>query len=458
MHALAAALMPLHRAVTGEGLRRSLAMLGQWAPLATHEVPSGTQVFDWQVPREWVIRDAWIEDAAGHRVLDYANSNLHVINYSQPVDGAFTWRELQPHLHSLPECPHWIPYRTAFFHDEWGFCLSHAQLEELAARGGDAKYRVCIDSEFFAGALTYGEVLLPGELSEEVLISAHTCHPSLANDNLSGMVVATFLARHLLSAPRRYTYRFLLAPATIGAIAWLALNQEAAGRVRHGLVLSVLGDNGPLTYKQSRRGNAAIDRAAAQVLRHSGREYSIRPFEPWGYDQRQFCSPGFDLPVGSLMRTPNGEYPQYHTSADDLSFIRPEALADSLRQCIAICDALEADRVYVNTRPMCEPRLSQHGLHQAYGRGQGAEQFQRAVLWVLNLSDGRHSLLDIAERSNLPLPLLERAAAALQYSGLLMDAAEARDDLATLPPGAASHPRSSFMIDEPDQPAPTINA
>ena len=320
MHRLVTELYPICRSITGDGVRETLRRIGQHIPLSVHEVASGTPVFDWTVPKEWNIRDAYIKDASGKRVVDFKRSSLHVVNYSVPVRRTMSLEELKPHLFTLPEHPDWIPYRTSYYKESWGFCLSHRQLAELAA----GEYEVCVDSSLVDGHLTYGECFLPGETSDEVLFSSHVCHPSLCNDNLSGVSLAFFLAKYLQSRPHRYSYRFLFAPATIGAIAWLAKNERQTERIKHGLILTCVGDAGRMTYKKSRRGNAEVDRAVAHVLKHGG-EHEITEFSPWGYDERQFCSPGFNLPVGCLMRTPNGRFPEYHTSADNLEFVQPRA-------------------------------------------------------------------------------------------------------------------------------------
>ena len=297
-------------------------------------MPTGTQLFDWTVPREWTVRGAYIATLDGRRVVDFAASNLHLVQYSVPVDRIVERGELLRHLHTLPETPDWIPYRTSYYSENWGFCLSRRQAERLT----EERYRVVIDTTLAPGHLTYGELLLPGAQPEEVLLSCHSCHPSLANDNLSGIAVAVMLARRLMARQqRRLTYRFLFIPGTIGSLAWLAANEARVPLVTHGLVLSCLGDGAPFTYKQSRRGDAAIDRIAAHVLQASGEPYRVQPFSPYGYDERQYCSPGFDMPVGCLMRSPNGTFPEYHTSADNLGFIRPAALAGAHRDADAHC-------------------------------------------------------------------------------------------------------------------------
>ena len=414
LHDFAAELYPICRSITGSGLRQTLARIQQRIPLQTSEVPTGTQVFDWTIPREWNIQDAYIKDASGKRVVDFQQSNLHVLNYSAPVHATMPLAELKPHLFTVPDHPDWIPYRTSYYQENWGFCLSHNQM--LALREGD--YEVVIDSTLQAGSLTYGGCYLPGQSNDEVLISCHVCHPSLANDNLSGLVVATALADLLSKRALRYSYRFLFIPGTIGAITWLARNQENVGRIRHGLVLSGIGDRGGFHYKKSRRGNAEIDRAMSHVLRHCGEGSEVLEFTPYGYDERQYCSPGFDLPVGCLMRSVWGTFPEYHTSADNLDFIRPLQLARSLRVCAAVIDVLENNFRYRNLSPFCEPQLGKRDLYRSTGGDSIGEEIN-ARLWVLNLSDGEHSLFDIAERSGIPFSLINDAAELLRDKGLL---------------------------------------
>ncbi|MCS6926681.1 MAG: DUF4910 domain-containing protein, partial [Candidatus Binatia bacterium] len=400
----------------GDGVRRTLHILQHHIPLAVHEVPSGTPVFDWTVPKEWNIEDAYIKNSRGERLVDFRQSNLHVVSYSVPVKKRLSLAALKPHLFTLPEHPEWIPYRTAYYAESWGFCLSHKQFLQLRE---DEEYEVCIDSSLTDGSLTYGEYYLPGEQSDEILLSCHICHPSLCNDNLSGIAVVTFLAKHLYALPRRYSYRFLFIPGTIGSITWLCLNEAQVARIKHGLVVAGVGDRGPLTYKQSRRGDAEIDRAAGHVLRHAGQENRVIDFFPYGYDERQFCSPGFNLPVGCLMRTPFGQYPQYHTSADNLEFVCPAALADSFSTCLAILTVLEHNRVYVSRNPKCEPQLGKRGLYRAVGGQAGDKSRELAMLWVLNLSDGTHSLLDIAERSGMQFPIIQQVAEVLASHQLI---------------------------------------
>lgn len=416
IHAMVEELYPICRSITGDGLRETLRRIGARIPLDIHEVPSGTEVFDWTVPKEWNIRDACVKNANGERVIDFRSSNLHVVNYSVPVRARLPLRELKKHLHTLPARPDWIPYRTSYYREEWGFCLTQRQLDALP----EGEYEVVIDSSLESGSLTYGECVLPGETTDEVLISTHCCHPSLCNDNLSGIAVATFLAQELLAKPRRLTYRFLFIPGTIGSITWLSRNEPIVPRVKHGLVLACVGDGGDFSYKKSRRGDAQIDRAMMHVLSRRGRAHQIRDFSPYGYDERQYCSPGFNLPVGCLNRTPHGCFAEYHTSADNLEFVTAEALEGSMRLCVELFELLEKDVRYVNLNPRCEPQLGRRGLYRELGGHPDAEQRELAILWVLNLSDGSHSLLDIAERSNLNFSMISEVAAELSRHGLLV--------------------------------------
>jgi aminopeptidase-like protein len=414
LHEFAAELYPICRSITGDGIRRTLAMIQERIPLQTFEVSTGTQVFDWNVPKEWNVRDAYVADSSGKRVVDFRKCNLHVMNYSVPVHATLPISELRTRLFTIPDHPDWIPYRTSYYKEDWAFCLSHNQMLAL----DDEEYEVCIDSSLTEGHLTYGECYLPGQTSDEILISCHACHPSLANDNLSGMTVATSLAKFLSARDLRYSYRFLFIPGTIGAITWLARNKEKVGSIRGGLVLTCLGDAGIFHYKKSRQGNSEIDRAAANVLKHESRSAEILEFSPYGYDERQYCSPGFDLPIGCLMRSVWGSFPEYHTSADNLDFIQPLQLAESLRRCISILDVLESNRLYRNLNPYCEPQLGRRNLYCCTG-GQAIGAEINARLWVLNLSDGKYSLLDIAERAGISFSLIRAAADMLFQSGLL---------------------------------------
>jgi aminopeptidase-like protein len=393
-------LFPICRSITGAGVRQTLAAIGARIPLEIHEVASGTQVLDWTVPDEWNVRAAYIEKD-GRRIVNFEDSNLHLVGYSEPFRGKLSLDELRPRLHSSPEHPTWIPYRTSYYSRTWGFCLSDRQLNALAP----GEYEVVVDTTLAPGSLTYGECLLPGERDDEVLLTTHVCHPSLANDNLSGIAVLTELGSLLRDMDRRYSYRLLFIPGTIGSITWLALNKQHVDKIAAGLVLACLGDRAPLSYKCSRRGDAWVDRAAAYALRQVEPSASVVDFEPWGWDERQFNSPGFDLPVGCLNRSREGEYEEYHSSADSLDIISSASLEQSLLAVLGLIHTLELDGTYVNLAPEGEPQLGKRGLYPSVG-GIAAEREQLAMLWVLNQSDGEHSLLEIADRSGIPLSLI----------------------------------------------------
>ncbi|MCB1032693.1 MAG: DUF4910 domain-containing protein [Acidobacteria bacterium] len=414
MYAFVERAYPIPRSLTGNGVRETLRLLGETVPLTVHEVPTGTPVLDWTVPKEWNVREAWIKDPSGRKIVDFAHHSLHLLGYSVPVHRRLSLEELQEYLYSLPEQPDVIPYRTSYYREQWGFCLTHHQRVSLPP----GEYEVLVDASLAEGSLTYGECFLPGKTEQEVLLSAHVCHPALANDNLSGLAVARELIQLLAGGERRFGYRFLFMPGTIGAITWLARNEDAVSRIAHGLVAANLGDGGKFHYKRSRRGNATIDRAVAQVLAESGREHEVEDFVPFGYDERQFCSPGFNLPVGSLTRTPYGRYRQYHTSSDNLDLVRPEHLAGSLETYLKVFEVLEGEGKYLNLSPKGEPQLGRRGLYRALG-GEGSRDKELALLWVLNLSDGGSSLLDVAARSGLPFGAVRAAADALLEAGLL---------------------------------------
>jgi aminopeptidase-like protein len=413
--ALAAKIFPICRSITGNGVRQTLREIAAHIALEIHEVPTGTPVFDWTIPREWNIRDAYIKDSRGEKIVDFARSNLHVMSYSIPVRKHVTLAELRQHLHTLPEQPDLIPYRTSYYAEDWGFCMPHRQFEQLQ----DEVYEVVIDSSLEDGNLSYGEYLHRGEIEDEFLLSAHVCHPSLANDNCAGVALLTQLAKQITKLRTRYSYRFLFAPGTIGAITWLGRNEDKTRRIKHGLVVSMVGDGGGPTYKKSRRGNAKIDRAMIHLLHHSDLTPTILDFVPYGYDERQYCSPGFNLPVGLFQRGRSGKIPEYHTSADNLQFIRPDHLALSFRLIAETIDVIENDATYYNTIPKCEPQLGKRGLYNAAGGGKDVAATEMAMLWILNLCDGTHSLLDIAERAALPFSTVRRTAELLQAHGLL---------------------------------------
>jgi aminopeptidase-like protein len=408
-------LYPIPRSLTGDGVRATLEAIAAQVPLDVVEVPTGTPVLDWTVPQEWVFHEAWVEDLAGRRVIDAADHGLTVMGYSTPVDEVVDRDELLAHLHTLPDQPDRIPYRTSYYAEAWGLCTTQRLVDSLT----DERYRVRIDAARVDGSLTYGEAVLPGATADEVVLTTHICHPMLANDNASGMAVLAGLGRWLAATPRRLTYRLLFLPGTIGSITWLAGHRDGLGAIRAGLTIAGLGDGGGHTYKRTEQEDAWIDRAVRVALRDLGDKASERPFSPWGYDERQFNAPGFRLPFGLLMRTPNGEYPEYHTSADDLGFVQPAQLAGSLAALQAIVEILEADVRWRNREPFGEPQLGRRGLFSAVG-GRHAGIDQMARLWVLNQSDGEHGLLDIAERSGLSFAVIRQAADDLAGAGLLV--------------------------------------
>lgn len=417
MFSLIEKLYPICRSITGEGVRKTLKILKEEIPLELCEVPTGTEVFDWIVPNEWNINDAWIKDLNGNKIVDFQESNLHVLNYSIPVDQEISFNELKKHLYTLPNHPEWVPYLTSYYHERWGFCLEHSRFESMT----EDQYHVYIDSILEPGYLTYGELFIEGEVKEEILISCHVCHPSLCNDNLSGISVATQLAKQLLGQRNWYSYRLLFIPGTIGSITWLALNEEKLSTIRHGLVLSCLGDSGDVNWKKTRQGDAEIDQAVANVLKEIGDPHNFLDFSPYGYDERQFSSPGIDLNVGCFMRTPWGSFSEYHTSADNLDFVQPEFLEDSLSKISSILYLLDHNKTYVNLNPKCEPQLGRRGLYSTIGGDSYSSLDQMAILWVLNLSDGTNSLLDIAKRANMSFDTIRKAADVLANVDLLKE-------------------------------------
>ncbi|WP_405243706.1 DUF4910 domain-containing protein [Lentisalinibacter salinarum] len=414
---LVEALYPLCRSITGNGVRQSLEILASRVPLDLTEVPSGTEVFDWIVPDEWNVHEAWIEDPQGRRIVDFRDSNLHVLNYSMAVDAEVSRSTLDEHLHSLPEHPDWIPYRTSYYAEQWGFCVPHRLRESLP----EGRYRVRIDAERAPGSLTYAECRVPGELDREILLYTHTCHPSLCNDNLSGMAVAAAVGARLLAGEKpRHSIRLVFGPGTIGSIVWLSRNRERLDRIAHGLVIGLLGDDAPFTWKRSRRGTAEVDRVAEHVLGRRSRENRVIGFSPYGYDERQFGSPGIDLPVGRLTRSVNGGYAEYHSSADNLDLVTEERLAESVEVVTEIVRTLDGNRYFVNQEPYCEPQLGRRGLYRTTG-GSGIPDRESAMLWLLNQSDGDNSLLDIAEKSEIGFDSLAITAEELRAAGLLAE-------------------------------------
>ncbi len=415
-------LYPLNRSITGEGVRETLRQIQEYIPLRIFEVPSGTNVFDWEVPPEWNVKKAYIENSIGDRVVDFEEHNLHLVSYSKPINKTLTLNELKEHLYSLPEHPDWIPYRTTYYKRDWGFCLTHNRLLSLK----EDNYKVVIDSTFEKGSLTYGEFFIQGQSEHEVLFSTHICHPSMCNDNLSGIAVMTMLAKYLndlyeKNSSRKlfYSYRFIFIPATIGAITWLAKNEEKVKNIKFGLVTSLLGDSGNFTYKKSRRIDTPIDKIVPFVLQNYGKKFEVLEFSPYGYDERQFCSPGFNLPVGRLTRTPNGEFPEYHTSADNLEFISAEKLEEAFDVFVEIIQTIETNKKYLNLNPKCEPQLGKRGLYKSVAGN--IKEYELALLWVLNMSDGDNDLVDISIKSGIPFDTISKAASDLLNVNLLKE-------------------------------------
>jgi len=437
MYDLVKELFPICRSITGDGVRQTLEIIRKQIPLKIHEIPSGTKVFDWIIPKEWNINDAYVKNSKNEKIIDFKKSNLHVLNYSVPINKKISLDELKKHIFTLPESPKLIPYRTSYYKENWGFCITYDQFESLT----DDEYEVVISSKLNDGHLTFGELLLRGESEKEILFSCYVCHPSMCNDNLSGVSLLTFLARYLSKKKLNYSYRFLFIPETIGAITWLSLNEKNIEKIQCGLVATCLGDKGHLTYKKTRRGNSIIDRIAEDVLKESNEKSEIIDFFPSGSDERQFCSPGFNLPIGSLTRTIYGKFSEYHTSADNLDFVRPKYLQDTFEKYIMIISKLEEcfeentdiissknnqsgkneenELVFKNLYPKCEPNLGKRGLYDMIGGEKGELNDKMAIFWVLSFSDGKNSLSDIAKRSKIKFKDIKAAADRLSKSGLI---------------------------------------
>ena len=440
-------LYPICRSITGDGVRKTLKIIEKEIPLKIHEVPTGEKVFDWKIPKEWNINDAYIINPNGEKILDFKKLNLHVLNYSTPINKKISLSELKKHIHTIPEKPNVIPYVTSYYSENWGFCMSHYQLLGLK----EGEYHVVIDSKLENGSLTYGEYLIPGKSQDEILFSCYVCHPSMCNDNLSGVVLLTMLAKYLQTFKNNYSIRFLFIPETIGAIAWLKINEINISKIKHGLIATCLGDSGSLTYKKTRDSNNEIDKAVVNVLKKSGKKFRILDFFPWGSDERQFCSPGFNLPVGSIFRSIYGsnEFPEYHTSEDNLNFMNIKSLAESFEAYLLVLFELENNfhlhlendksnknknlekqnvneksysEKYLNLNPKCEPQLGKRGIYHQIG-GQESTMKQRriefAIFWILNLSDGNNSIQDISKRSGIPLSDLQSSIKILINSKLL---------------------------------------
>lgn len=425
-------LWPITRSLTGNGNRESLAILSELADLELKEIPSGTTCFDWSVPPEWNIKEAWIKNHKGEKIVDFAENNLHILGYSEPFKGYLSFDELQTHLYSLPAQPDLIPYFTSYYKRRWGFCIAHNQLINLDPQ---ETYEVYIDSYLDEkGFMTIGEAVIPGQSKQEILISTYICHPSMANNELSGPLVAAFLYRELIKRRNlKYTYRFLFIPETIGSI--YALSQQGQywkENLKAGFVVTCIGDRGNFTYKKSRLGNCLTDRVAELVLQQTESAYEVVEFSPRGSDERQYCSPGFNLPVGSLMRSMHEKFPQYHTSADNKSFVCFDAMQQSVLKFIDIIDVFEKNEKYINTMPFCEPQLDKRGLYPTLSSPNAKSDFVNAMMWVLNLSDGDHDLVDISTKSKIPVKQLIPVVDKLLTNGILKPEKIRQEELFTV--------------------------
>ena len=428
-------LFPICRSITGNGVRETLEIIKKHIPIETHEIPTGTKVFDWVIPKEWNITDAYVKNSKGEKIIDFKKSNLHILNYSIPINKKVSLSELKEHVFTLPEHPNWIPYRTSYYEENWGFCITHEQFEKLT----EDEYEVVIESTLKEGHLTYGELLLKGESENEILFSCYVCHPSMCNDNLSGVSLLTFLAKYISKKKLKYSYRFLFIPETIGAITWLSVNEKKVNKIKGGLVATCLGDQGNITYKKTRDGHSIIDKIVEKVLKESGEKYEIIDFFPAGSDERQFSSPGFNLPIGSMTRTIYGKFPQYHTSADNLDFVQPRYFQSTFEKYVLVISKLEDCFVstsiskesiqkdsneknglmFKNIYPKCEPNLGKRGLYDMIGAKKDGLDNKMPIFWVLNFSDGENSLLDISQRSKIKLEDLKLAAERLVKVGLI---------------------------------------
>jgi len=448
MYNLMEKLYPICRSITGDGVRKTLDILSQTIPLKKFEVPTGTKVFDWVIPNEWNINDAYVLDPNGKKIINFKESNLHVLNYSIPIHKKIQLNELKKHLYTIPEQPDLIPYRTTYYDKNWGFCLKHNDFINLQK----GEYEVVIDSTLKKGNLTYGECYIPGKIDDEILISCYVCHPSMCNDNLSGVVLATRLAKYFSNIDTQYSLRFLFIPETIGAITWLYKNEKNIHKIKHGLVATCVGDSTKFKYKKTRRGNTKIDQITINSLKNSKFDFDVLDFFPTGSDERQFCSPGFNLPVGQLFRGFYGtpDMPYYHTSGDNLNYVKPSNLAESFSLYYSIIVNLEHDlnhkihiknpkqsysqknivnsdnsKKFINLNPKCEPQLGKRKIYNQIG-GQNYQSLHSkyddiALLWVLNFSDGENSLIDIQQKSKIDLKTIEKAAHILTKNNLLQE-------------------------------------
>ncbi len=413
-------LWPICRSITGPGFNQSLDILKAIIPFKEDLFASGSWAYDWQIPEEWQIRDAWIKNSKGEKIIDFKKHNLHVIGYSTPVDQKMTLKELQPFLHSLPDQPGAIPYLTSYYNKRWGFCLSHNELAKLP----EDTYHIFIDSELKPGHLKTGSVVLPATVKtdKEIFLSTYLCHPSMANNELSGPIVMSFLYRALAKLPeRKYNIRFAIVPETIGSIAYLSkYGEELKKNCVAGFVLTCCGDTNKLTYKRSREKNV-LNGITESILAKTGVPHKILDFFPTGSDERQYCSPGFNLPVGSLMRSMYSDYPEYHTSLDDRNFVSAQGLKESIYLYLQVIVSLMENKTYVSKVQNGEPRLGPRGLYPQLGGAKETKETVEKMMWVLNFADGKHDLYDVCSRSGFKILDLAVEAHNLKNAGLLTE-------------------------------------
>ena len=418
LHQLGLELFPICWSLTGNGVRTTLKRLQEILPLTIHEVPSGTRVFDWTVPEEWNPREAWIKDPDGNKIVDFGQHNLHLLGYSTPIHTHMDLEELKGFLYTLEDHPDWIPYLTSYYEKRWGFCMTHRQYESLQP----GSYEVFIDADLEAGSLTYADLVIPGEREEEIVISTYVCHPSMANNELSGPLIATGLAHGILqrATPPRYTMRFIFVPETIGPITYLSRNLDhLKSKVIAGYVATCIGDPGPFTYLRTRHGETLTDRVTEHLLRHCNRPTRFLDYYMRSSDERQYNAPGVDLPMGSLMRTRYKDYPEYHTSADNFELVTAEALDESLRMYQACIELLEKNRTYQASN-LCEPQLGRHGLHDSLSR-KGSSMSAKPLKDLLAYADGTRDLIAIADHLNYPAEVLIEAAEKLTAAHLIYE-------------------------------------
>lgn len=403
MYELARELFPLDRSLTGDGVRRTLAVLKRELPeMTVHEVPSGTEVFDWTVPKEWAVRQAYIEDEKGNRIIDYKDLNLHVMGYSTPVDRWVDLEELKKYIYVQKGQPDAVPYVTSYYVQRYGFCMSEKQKDALLP----GRYHMVIDSELFDGSLTYGELMIPGKEEKEILISTYVCHPSMANNELSGPVLAVALAKKIAAQTnRKYTYRFIWIPETIGSITYLSEHFEYMKKnTAAGFVLSCVGDDRTFSYVPSRDGNTLADRAARNVLSFYYPEYKRYTYLDRGSDERQYNAPGIDLPVCVVCRSKYGEYPEYHTSLDDMNFISPEGLQGAYEVYERILNALEYNDFY-RIKCLCEPQLGKRGMYPTVSK-KGSYDVVKSMVDFIAYADGKRDLIAVSDLIRVPIDQL----------------------------------------------------